>query len=411
MTQEEALQPAREEPREKGGEPSQEEEKKEIVEEVDEDEVDSERLVVVRSISRHRLTQAQIEQWRRILRGERKPLDEEAKLEPSSSQSVKRGKKRAKATVLGSKKKEKKPRKRRFRQCSDVMSRDKSEATLGVTWIGIDLQSLCMFTAKRTIVSALATMLPLDAKLSVFGFMLPVVIVGVLYRNGSLCWLFVNRINAKLYLSAHFVADALHLYNVLRLGSHIQIPEHHKTRKWTRQGVNDVLCIYENLEAMQTRSSEFRLNVLPDSVLQFKPTDFSLRQTREFLMMSGHGGIILRLFTRRQPLPSDYTPRLPDELAKLTPGWKVFKHTKPQGCLTAKRACDCIRLTKCLVREGIADLSPNQGVMKMLYSLPSSLDKDSAAPLRAHYQGIINRIRDDPGYLMFPTEDVHLPTP
>ena len=91
--------------------------------------------------------------------------------------------------------------------------------------------------AQQKIVNALSGILPLDAKMNIFGFWHSVVLVGVFYRHDSLCWILLNRLNHRLYITAHFLADSLHLFQEIR--GNMRLDAAHRDKKWTRQGVKD----------------------------------------------------------------------------------------------------------------------------------------------------------------------------
>ena len=100
---------------------------------------------------------------------------------------------------------------------------------------------------QQHIVNALSLMLPMDARMNIFGFWHAVVLVGVFYRHENLCWILLSRINQRLYITSHFIADSLHLFKQAR--SIMQVAPRQENKKWTRQGVNDALCIFPNQEA------------------------------------------------------------------------------------------------------------------------------------------------------------------
>jgi hypothetical protein len=291
------------------------------------------------------------------------------------------------------------PRKRRFRETLGMVL--SSTVTIGATSVKIE-QATCTKDACQKVVNALSGILPLDVKMNIFGFWHSVILVAVFYRHSNLCWVLLNRVNHKLYLSSHFVADSLHLFMAVR--KNLKLTLNHQMKKWTRQGVSDIMCFFKNIESMKSNNS-VKLNKLPSNVLRFKYTKTALNEVNEFLRGVGPGGYILRTFTRKQPLPHGFNP-ITGDLTDSTRGWKVFKSTfGPKCSAKQKKNCECVNLSTKLESANISQVPANEAMLLLMTVLPSSLDKPMCNILRNHFQKFIEYVKNNPRRIFFPIQD------
>jgi hypothetical protein len=276
--------------------------------------------------------------------------------------------------------------------------------TLGPVIVQVQLANSVDDACQR-VVDALAGILPLDVKMNIFGFWHSVILVAVFYRHDNLCWVLLNRANYNLYISAHFVADSLHLFTAVR--HHLQLSEGHKIKKWTRQGVSDIMCFFKNIDAMKQNKS-VKLNTLPRGVLRFGFTKNSLDEVNEFLRGTGSGGHLMRNFIRKQPLPPGYDP-LTRQLTDSTRGWKVFKRSSSQGCKgRIKIPCTCDLIGRQLVQGGISDMTDTDAALRIMTVLPTSLDKLACGPLKTHFSHFISYVKENPNRIYFPIQDEYV---
>jgi len=298
-------------------------------------------------------------------------------------------------------------RKRRRINISDKptkRSKPRVHFTTGPTEIVVHVPTH-MDQGQQAVVNALAGLLPIDAKMNIFGFYHSVILVGVFYRHENLCWIVLNRLNNRLYITSHFMADALHLFKQVR--PMMQLTEKQKSKKWTRQGVNDALCLFKSLEAMQ-QNQALKLNTLPSGVLRFTRTKTGFAETQAFLKGVGQAGNFLRTFTRTDDPPPGFTP-ITKTLTDSTCGWKVFRRTDVTGCAeTVKKPCSCGMFARQLQKEEFEELSPKDAAVKIMTVLPSSLDKVACVGIRMHYKSFIEYVKENPRKLYFPLCDVTL---
>jgi len=322
-----------------------------------------------------------------------------------TSKFVIKGQRCAMKTTVTSHTDKKQIRKRRRKDSTEKIHKPlAAKVTLGPQCIQVQSAD-SIEDACQKVVNALAGILPLDVKMNVFGFWHSVILVAVFYRHDNLCWVLLNRINYKLYITAHFVADSLHLFTTVR--QHMQLSKEHKMKKWTRQGVSDVMCFFKTAEAMQKNQS-IKLNTLPSGVLRFSYTQNSLEEVNEFLRGSGSGGHLLRNFTRTQVLPPGFDP-ITRQLTDSTRGWKVFKRSSKTGCKGgAKRPCSCDLISRRLVEGGIGELKDTDAALRLIEAVPSSLDKPSCRPLNEHFHEFIDYVKKNPSLVYMPGKDEYV---
>jgi hypothetical protein len=274
--------------------------------------------------------------------------------------------------------------------------------TIGPRRIVIEMPT-SMDDAQQVLVNALVGMLPMDAKMNIFGFWHSVVLVGVFYRHENLCWVLLNRLNHRLYITSHFVADSLHLFKEVR--GIMQLTDKQNKKKWTRQGVNDAMCIFTSLDSMKHNQS-VKMNTLPRGVLRFTRTQTALAESITFIKGVGKAGKLLRNFTRVDKPPPGFNP-VTFNMTDQTCGWKVFRRTGTHGCTgSKKKPCTCGVVARQLQKSGFDTLGPNDAAMRLMTVLPSSLEKKSCRVLVAHYQPFIDHVKENPSKLYFPAGDV-----
>lgn len=264
-------------------------------------------------------------------------------------------------------------------------------AIVGPDSIGIRYPSDLDKCAKA-VVNALSAILPLDIKLNLFGFAHAMVLVGVLYKHGNLCWIVLNRMNLKFYIASHFVADALHLFN-----KHRQRLEFDPERKWNRQGINEIMTLAVSPEQRNLRNIT-RMNSLPKGVLRFNATARSFNESTEFLRCVGPSGSFLQKFTRKQPAPPGFTVP-PEYLCHKASGWKTFKKTNfDQPC---KPTCVCSHV------QVLRGVTTEDSVINLISAVPSSLEKTSQQNAFAlHFKNFIQFIQTNPTIGFYPEKDI-----
>jgi hypothetical protein len=257
-----------------------------------------------------------------------------------------------------------------------------------------------MHDVQPCLINALAGILPLEAKINIFGFWHSIILVGCFYRHDNLCWLLLNRLNHRLYITPHFLADALHLFK--RVRSSMQLIDKQKNKIWTRQGVNDAMCIFPTANAFQGHQA-VKLNTLPSAVLSFTHTQSAMAEVVAFLKGVGKAGTTLQKFTRLHAAPGGFSP-LTSTFTDSTCGWKVCKTAR--SCQNrSKQECPCAPIVQGLLAHGFSTLAPTDAAAKLIQSVPSSVDKPTCSDLYAHYDSFITYVRSNPTVLFFPQGD------
>ena len=232
------------------------------------------------------------------------------------------------------------------------------------------------------VLNTLTRLMPLEAKINIFGYRHPIVLIGAMYRHGNLAWIVMNRANNRLYLSAHLVADATHLCELFR--DDLLAQPARSTKKYQRQSFNNITAIFKTRRDYADNCGQ-KLNTLPKTVLQcVKYTSTASSRFAAFAKtFEGHADV---------HLPK--TKAIVEE----TKGWKVFGKTQPfsSACGGVMRAkCPCktyetqIRTHKCK----FAALSRT-----IMENVPSSLSPKIAA----HYKFIIDYVIKRPDVRFFP---------
>lgn len=240
----------------------------------------------------------------------------------------------------------------------------------------------------QCVINAFGRMLPIDVKLNMFGFMHSVVLVGVMYKYQNLCWVMLNRVNYKIYVVSHFIADASHLF-----AKHRAAMSFVHAKKWHRQGVNEILCLSRNMEE-RTNKVFTKLNCLPRSVLHFTQTKQCYDEMLEFLRGVGASHGFLCKFARTQPAPPGFA-LLTQKLCEMTKGWRVFK--KDQNCVDC--ACAGIGIVYGSALE--------QTIANLMVAVPSSLEgKQACRAVLDHFTPFVNFVKANPCVLFFPCQDV-----
>jgi hypothetical protein len=269
--------------------------------------------------------------------------------------------------------------------------------TIAPTVAGIAIPEV-IDDVKQCVVNALAMILPVDARVMVFGFWHAIVLVGVFYRHNNLCWIVLNRVNQKLYLLCHLVADAIHLCEGMR--KTLQ-PSAQLARKWNRQGVPEVTCLFRTLTDFINRTGD-RLTELPKEVLKFTRSKHCLQRVTEFLRFTGTAGRFLQRYIRAQkPL---YFSAVLHGLTEHTRGWKIFNSG---SCKKGKRRHCCEVHKKLLDTTVFCEETLKQQIMHIFWVIPSRLDFPENQPLREHFRDFIQWTRDYPEWMFFPDGSVH----
>lgn len=246
----------------------------------------------------------------------------------------------------------------------------------------------------QSVVNALAGILPLDIRINLFGFAHSMILVGVLYKHQNLCWIVLNRMNYKLYIASHFVADALHLFAKHR--NRLQFPN---DRKWHRQGINEIMTLTTDYESRNAQNSKkiIRMNSLAKGILRFNHTTQSFFELTEFLRGVGASATFLSKFTRTQPQPPGFI--VPNEtLCQYANGWKVFK--KPLSNQICKQDCLCEQTNVAMGQD------LQESVINLISAVPSSLDKKAKNLFEYHFKDFIAYIKENPNLAFYPSKDI-----
>jgi len=260
--------------------------------------------------------------------------------------------------------------------------------------------------AQQCIVDALSLILPIDAKVTIFGFNYSVILVGVLYRHDNLSWIMLNRANLKLYLVCHFVSDGIHLFESMR--SKLNQPLKQTDKIWSRQGVPEILLLFESYTDLKNNNA-FRINQLPKEIIKFSRTPHSFQKTIEFLRGVGSGGMFLQRYIRKQPLPFGFSPII-SGLTEGTRGWKVFNPSRSMSgkCFGGKRQTCCVDFVQSLMDESFEKLQDFEQAVLISTILPTRMDDSKNRALSLHYEAFINNIRkEQQNHSFFPSVDVY----
>jgi len=257
---------------------------------------------------------------------------------------------------------------------------------------------------QQCIVDAIAVILPIDARVMIFGMWHAVVLVGVLYRHDNLCWVMLNRSNYKLYLVNHFVSDGIHLFESLRYDIQ-NLPTTQSQKMWCRQGVPEVLCLFRTFTDMTNRNG-FKINLLPPEILRTNRTQHGLQKTTEFLRGVGNGGAFLSLFHRTQPPPMYFSPII-FGLTEGTRGWRIFNPSRSMSgqCIGGKRKECCARYIQHLKSVGIQDMDPIEAAIQVVEIIPSRFDDTQNTELCNHYKDFIQTVQAHPTLMFLPSAD------
>jgi hypothetical protein len=300
---------------------------------------------------------------------------------------------------------EKKTNKRKTRRTRSVVLYRKlpgfERKTIGTSTVALQCPDNLLMI-QECVVNTLSTILPVEGRANIFGSWHAIILVGVFYRYGNLTWIILNRANCELYISSHFVADAVHLFKMIR--GNLNLEERQKKCKWHRQGFNDIGCIYRT-QIDYVQNLAFPLKNFPPSILQFSPSPYALKSGQEFLKGGGTTGKFITRFKRQAPAPPGFNPVI-DHLVDKTRGWKVFNNTVNGYCIEkARRTCPHKHFVRQLdVVKGLtlAEASPH-----IMSRVPSSLQKKALALIN-HYAPFITYVKANPNILFFPTGDVQM---
>ena len=259
---------------------------------------------------------------------------------------------------------------------------------------------------QQCVVDALATVLPLDAKVMIFGYWHSIILVGVLYRHDNLCWIILNRTNLRLYLLCHFVSDGIHLFESIRYKLNVPITQVEK--KWNRQGVPEVLCIFQSLTDFNNRNG-YKMNHLPKEILKYNRTEHSFHKAIEFLRGVGSGGDFLQRFSRTAQSPPGFNPII-HGLTEATRGWKVFNPTRSlsRQCIGGKRRLCCAEYVAKLEAMDFKGMDIVQQAITVVKILPSRLDDANNKVLRDHYSAFIFFVYQNQELMFTPSKDHYL---
>ena len=131
--------------------------------------------------------------------------------------------------------------------------------------------------APLCIVNAISTVLPIAARVCVFGHNIPIYLCGVMYRHKKLTWVIQNMYNDTFYLSCHFLADLTHLCECLRNEMAFEC-----LKKYNRQSFNAATRIYHTYEDFVGNQNSVMLTSLGRSILQFHPSKHDYNKILEF---------------------------------------------------------------------------------------------------------------------------------
>ena len=263
-----------------------------------------------------------------------------------------------------------------------------------------------MDDVQQCIVDALSLILPIDAKITIFGFNYSVILVGVLYRHDNLSWIMLNRANMKLYIVCHFVSDGIHLFESVR--SKLNHPLRQTGKIWNRQGVPEILLLFESFSDLKNNNA-FRINQLPKEILKYNRNQHSFQKAVEFLRGVGSGGMFLQRYIRRQALPYGYSPII-HGLTEGTRGWKVFNPSRSMSgkCFGGKRQTCCVDFVKALEEESFEKLEDFEQAVLISTILPTRMDDPKNKALCLHYQPFIENIRNETyNHSYFPSADFY----
>lgn len=298
----------------------------------------------------------------------------------------------------------KRERKHRFRVDAEVMKRDPSPTTIGFCASEVDLDPSTA-TARRAIVNRIAAVVPCEGQITIANFAVPILFLGPMYRNGVLGWAVFDRISEKLRYLSHFNEDGLHMFQCMR--GDINLSEKQQSHLWTRLGAPSVSGLAASFEDLE-RGNLTLLKIIPNSINMFRPTDVTMVEVREFLIGAGDGGAFMRNFARTSK-PEGFPDFLPDDLAKMTRGWKIMRLTERGGCQPgAKKPCLCPSIRKMLLMQGIRSKRPEEAFAMMIRALPSGLDRPEHAAFQDHYRGFVQFLKENPNYRFFPRGDVEI---
>lgn len=285
---------------------------------------------------------------------------------------------------------------------------------------------------QRCIVNAIASVLPLDARIMVFGFWHSVILVGAFYLRSNLTFLVLSRTNRKLYLASHFIADGIHLLE--SVGHLVDLPSDRKTTGWQRKPAAQAIEVHRFAEEIYGGRRGFPLGCIPREILRFKRTKLSLMKAQEFLKGTGEAGAFFRQFwissspATGPPPPSFprsrffgcyYDPNL-NGLTEGTRGWKIFNRLRPitGSCETArhnnKKCCSGYRriLEQLLPVEERPSAVSSSSVERersnrdririVMQILPTIIDEEKNRGLREHFRKFIDYVEKNPKKLFLP---------
>ena len=259
---------------------------------------------------------------------------------------------------------------------------------------------------QRSVVHAMSNILPIEARVNMFGLWHAVVLIGVCYRYANLTWILLNRANHEIYLSCHLLGDSLHLFEMLRPSMCLE--ESQRQTKWNRQGFNSVTCVYAT-RGDYVHHNAFRLKDLPGPVLQFSTSSHVLPTVRQFL---GGSSFFLNRFSYTHQRHFPFDP-LFGRLSEDTRGWKVFSSPTPiHGTCSAAlhQLCHCESYVQLLRRRFAqhphtlldAGYSIAQVVPSSLRLRKESIAGGDGQALYMHYLPFIQYVRNHPTEQFFP---------
>ena len=265
---------------------------------------------------------------------------------------------------------------------------------------------LMLSDCQSSVIHALSNILPIEARINMFGLWHAVVLIGVCYRYANLTWILLSRANHEIYLSCHLLGDALHLFEALRPSMHLE--ESQRQTKWNRQGFNSVTCVYAT-RGDYVHHNAFRLKDLPGPVLQFSTSSHVLPTVQQFL---GGSSLFLNRFSYKHRRHFPFDP-LFGKLSEDTRGWKVFSSSTPiHGKCSAAlhQLCRCDSYVQILRQRFVQYphtlLDAGYAVAQMV---PSSLrlrkgynPSGDGQALYVHYLPFIQYVRNHPTEQFFP---------
>lgn len=254
-------------------------------------------------------------------------------------------------------------RKQRRSRISDDMSMYQFETLVGSTQPGLRIPTM-INELPRAILNAISTILPRRAHIRIFGYTFTIFLVGVVYRHRKITWIIFNPVNNTRYLSCHFLADAIHLFECLRYQMH-SVPQ----KKYNRQSFNAATVIYRTFHDFTNHTNKHQLTSIGTSVLQLNSSEYDIHRMYLFLQKADHENNILEF--QKYPVPSIVGGVMDtSQILQDCKGWKNFAPTVNNSgvCMGGKRRnCTCSSVINTILS------TPNWGPDTIIRHVPTTL--------------------------------------